>query len=719
MTQNRFKFHSSVNAIPVIRPSISTSRNKTKVEDIDTNRLGEFLSDRTPITLDHLAADTFSGELQVTIQTVTALVFGEQTRHPGGPSTIEIQRDPVTNAPFISPTMIKGMIANAYERITASRFRIFGPHSSPLTYRADPAAAANLVPIHLSDQFSLGDKRATLLYGHNGSKYAHVITHEDIQGTKKKRALLKNSEAWEILRHGALVHFKAKQIGDAYYVTQVKKIGKSSYTHLTIPTWISKELTEETEHTGWFYATQTDTQLRNGTVANTGKKSEFIFFADGENDDQITIDDKLISDYARIIKSYSYDPTNTTIKKQDSYGRFEINLQDNSEPESTINTDGLLAYARIGANGKVSELLPTQVGRRSYQVSPRSLAAEQQILPPSMLDATSPGDRLFGFVSQESDIERPAHTALRGRITISHIITSSVKKVEDVKKPHLHPLLQPKVTSARRFLTTREGHSISGRARPKYFSPGDFLGAAVYPFSQRDLDSGDGITRRAKFSTFKDESSLNEEVQEKNHEAHSQAVSWIPKGQSFSCTLRFEGLSDSELQILLLILSSDLLGKYALPSDDHPTGYLRMGIGKPLGLGIVKVDCCPQSVYRTRAEDDGPLGLVSDYKDLCGCLGAPSGYLTDPDWRWNYEFFINEADGFYIDLSRTSSAKAFLRSCVGYPAEYPVRYMRLDENQWNNQTNSKTGLPKNGHAVAPTSLADDNWEKPMSVGRKP
>lgn len=718
MTETKFKFHSSVNSIPVIRPSTPTSKNAAIARTNENNELSNFLADRTPMTLDHLAADTFSGELRVAIQTATALIFGEQTKHSSGPSTIYIQRDPVTNTPIISPTMIKGMIANAYERITASRFRIFGSHSYPLTYRADPAAAANLIPIHLSDQFSLGDKKATLLYGHNGSKYAHVITHEDIQGTKKKRALLKNSEAWEILQHGALVHFKAKQIGDAYYVTQVKKDDKSSYRHLRTPAWIHKEPTEESEHTGWFYATQTDTQLRHGTVANTGKKSEFIFFADGENDRPVTINDDLVRDYTRIIKSYSYNPTQPAAKKQDSYGRFEINLQENNHPESTINIDGLLAYARIGTNGKVSELLPTQVGRRSYHMSPRSLAAEQQILPSSRLDTTSPGERLFGFVPQDSDIARPPLTALRGRITISHIDTSSVK-VEEIKKPHLHPLLSPKESSARRFLTTSEGHPIVGRARSKYFSPGDFLGAAVYPFSQSDLGSRDGITSRARFSTFKDESSLNDDVQEKNHKAHSQAVSWIPKGQSFSCTLRFEGLSDTELQILLLILSSDLLGKYALSSDDHPTGYLRIGMGKPLGLGIVKVDCCPQCVYRTRAEDDGPLGLVSDYKDLCGCLGAPSGYLTEPDWRWNYESFIEQADDFYKHLSQTSSAKAFLRSCVGYSAEHPVRYMRLDENQWNNQTNPKNGLPKNGHAVAPTSLADDNWEKPMSVGRKP
>lgn len=80
MTETKFKFHSSVNSIPVIRPSTPTSKNTTTARTNDNNELSNFLADRTPMTLDHLAADTFSGELQVTIQTATALIFGEQTK---------------------------------------------------------------------------------------------------------------------------------------------------------------------------------------------------------------------------------------------------------------------------------------------------------------------------------------------------------------------------------------------------------------------------------------------------------------------------------------------------------------------------------------------------------------------------------------------------------------------------------------------------------------
>ena len=144
-----------------------------------------------------------------------------------------------------------------------------------------------------------------------------------------------------------------------------------------------------------------------------------------------------------------------------------------------------------------------------------------------------------------------------------------------------------------------------------------------------------------------------------------------------------------------------------------------MGTGKALGLGVVKVDCSQYSIYRTSRQDTDHWGLVNDYKHLDGCFGAPSELLADADSGWNYHTFIEQAQEFYELLSKTVSAKAFMRSCIGYSDEHPVRYMHLNENKWNNETDSKTGHSKKGHAVAPTSLAADNWEKPMSVGRKP
>lgn len=147
-------FHSSVNCIPVLRTSI-----QKHVTD-DTKREGQsdsarpnlpetvttFLSDRLPTPLDHLGIDTYSGSLRLTVEVMTALIFGNQNKSKGKPAEISVPIDPTTGHPFISPTMIKGMISNAYERLTASRFRVFGEHNTTLTYRADPAAALGLVP---------------------------------------------------------------------------------------------------------------------------------------------------------------------------------------------------------------------------------------------------------------------------------------------------------------------------------------------------------------------------------------------------------------------------------------------------------------------------------------------------------------------------------------------------------------------------------------------
>jgi len=144
---------------------------------------------------------------------MTALIFGNQNKSKGKPAEISVPTNPTTGNPFISPTMIKGMISNAYERLTASRFRVFGEHNTTLTYRADPAAALGLVPVRLSDDYDQGTHRGILLYGPEHALYAKLLTHEtgDDGENKKTHPLLKNSSAWNKLQHGERIDFMAKK----------------------------------------------------------------------------------------------------------------------------------------------------------------------------------------------------------------------------------------------------------------------------------------------------------------------------------------------------------------------------------------------------------------------------------------------------------------------------------------------------------------------------
>ena len=497
-------FHSSVNCIPVLRTSI-----QKHVTD-DTKREGQsdsarpnlpetvttFLSDRLPTPLDHLGIDTYSGSLHLTVEVMTALIFGNQNKSKGKPAEISVPIDPTTGHPFISPTMIKGMISNAYERLTASRFRVFGEHNTTLTYRADPAAALGLVPVRLDDNYDLGTHRGKLLYGPGRALYAKLLTHEtgDDGENKKPHPLLKNSSTWNKLQHGERIDFMAKKIKDSYIVTQIKARGDNAYSQLNVPDWVATSNSDETAYTGWFYSTTPDHLLKAGKSIFDSKLSERIFFYDHRSNEEIEIDPTVAETYDQIICSYSYDSTDPTSKTPTKPNRFVIDRAGNKDIPP-INHSGLLAYARLQGK-KVVELMPTQVGRRNYSRSPRSLAQEQGVLPVSDAIEASPADHIFGFIPMDAGAAANQQdqqlSTLRGRITISAVDTSEVTPKDE--KLNLRPLLGPNTGSARRFLTNASGHTISGRPRPDYYSEGDHLGAASYGFrGSSELSVGDRV----------------------------------------------------------------------------------------------------------------------------------------------------------------------------------------------------------------------------------
>lgn len=737
-------FHSSVNCIPVLRTSIQRPvGNSTKggaqsgsVYPNLTEEITTFLADKIPTSLDHLGIDTYSGSLRLTIEVMTALIFGNQNKSKGKPTEVSIPIDPTTGNPFISPTMIKGMISNAYERLTASRFRVFGEHNTTLTYRADPAAALGLVPVRLNDKYDQGTHRGTLLYGPEHALYAKLLTHETDgdEGNKKQLPLLKDARVWNKLQHGELIDFMAKKIEDSYIVTQIKTKEDKVYSQLNIPDWVTNSDSEETAHTGWFYSTTPDHILKAGKSIFDSKLSERIFFYDQLSNREIEIDPVVAETYDQIICSYSYDSTDPTSKIPTKPNRFVIDRAGNKDIDP-INHSGLLAYARLNGR-KVVELMPTQVGRRNYSRSPRSLARAQGVLPVVDAFEASPADHIFGFTS--NDTQRPSDQSnrqvshLRGRITISAVDTSGVTP-KDIRLS-LRPLLEPKTSSARRFLTDASGHTISGRPRPGYYSKGDFLGAASYGFRRGDAGikkKGDGRLDYATLASYeKEQSEENPRRQKKtNQDIYSTAISWIPRGSAFQCTLHFEGLRKEELWTLLWVLDSKLLGRYAqkeqhLPDSNQKDGkvpdegYLRMGMGKPLGLGVVRTSYSALSCIKTASPNNSNVfGLVDDYKALKGCLGVIDPETDELNEDWKEEFF-KEAEDFYQVLSGTPWCKAFLRSCLGYPGKTDVRYMTLSENKQNNKTKSD-GKIKSGRGHAPRPLAADNWDEALKIPKKP
>ena len=119
-------FFSAVNRIPRC-PEHASDKDKDHNVEIYT-------SGNTP-NLDHLHAGRMSGYFDLELQAHTPLIIGKQTEQ-GKKRFIEVQK--IEGKPFISPSMIKGLLSSTYERVTSSRFRIFDTptHSTPLSYRA-------------------------------------------------------------------------------------------------------------------------------------------------------------------------------------------------------------------------------------------------------------------------------------------------------------------------------------------------------------------------------------------------------------------------------------------------------------------------------------------------------------------------------------------------------------------------------------------------------
>lgn len=89
-----------------------------------------FLRDGEPAPLDHLARDTYSGTLKLTIETKTPLITA--WRDPDGrlvvPSASGKKEGALSDDDddaIIPATSLKGVLSAAYEAVTQSRFRVF------------------------------------------------------------------------------------------------------------------------------------------------------------------------------------------------------------------------------------------------------------------------------------------------------------------------------------------------------------------------------------------------------------------------------------------------------------------------------------------------------------------------------------------------------------------------------------------------------------------
>lgn len=687
-------FHSSVNRIPRL-PDDARKNDSPNNEEIYREGI------RTH--LDYLHTDRLSGYFDLQLISWSPLLIGEQTTEEG---IHYLQVQEVDGKPFIAPTMIKGLLSTAYERITSSRFRIFDTptHAKPLTYRTDPSQSLRLAPVRYAGQ---SDDRQQLTFEilNEGQQGNIKLAHVPIWANKKAlagRYNLRNNAAKELTErftHGEKVRFSAYRIKRRWIVSSISKID-DDYT-IQIGSFHENKKDKKTQvpenFIGYLYITTANEDLKENRTNFETKWAERIFIQSRRDNRPYkpklaTCSPAVAEQYYTVLRSYQEIQKSTDERnKRNGEPPTTHNIFARMSSEKCTLTEGTLAYALLDQGDKISELIPIAVGRHAYSHSPLDIADHDNVRPAKSLNEASAADRLFGFVGSNDD----NGTALRGRIKVSPVSISEnpiarPSKGEEYKL--LPPLLSPKPSSGRRFLVSRNDFpnptkdskrtgTCSKRSddnRANLFNPStSSLGEAAYPTHRSAIDQNlEAII--AEYDKNRDTTKDNDSVQ-------LRVRSWLKTGSRLSCRVSFEDLSPKELAFLLWPLIPENL----TPKGCKGIGYHKLGIGKPLGLGLVEVNIVDKLVYFQELPD-----IAEGYMKLTAVLGSESKSNKSKEAP---ELVRDAKIG---DLTHVPSIRAFQRIAYGFKdndptsdgddiAVVPVRYINLDENKVNNATDRK------------------------------
>ncbi|QHO91774.1 TIGR03986 family CRISPR-associated RAMP protein [Actinomyces sp. 432] len=724
-------FHSAVNRIPLLRKKAAGLADKRVFSR-------DLFSDRAARGHDHLESDHWSGSIDLEMTVRTPLVFGEQateeTLLPGGKkekrSFVDLPKND-DGTVRVPPTMVKGMLSRAYETLTCSRFRVFSdlpgkaagmPDSeadtAPLTYRGDAASALRLVPIRICEkqedgfvcELFYGDTLVKNDYRDDRNRRYPTMRAATLQGdtvgpanliVSTQRLTAMTPHRKRIRCHLSLCLHGDRAEGARYAYWQVTHIITDTGE---IPLFKIPSTVTVIDHLynveGYVCRTAPD-GMRPNQLFSKKHDERFFFDVSRQGPKKVTIESDVCKAYAAVVRSYVYQRTQDSPRKRHEPNRATRAAQQDSSAAALKVDD--LAFAVVDDSGPgpvVLEIVPTMIGRHAYRKSPFRLAQAQGAAPLSTAEEASAADRLFGYVvpyPQENAVR--GDVAMRGRVSVGKVDGSRARISRDHKT--LTPLLEPKPGSARRFLTAPGGSTPVAEGgqspikRSEYFSPGQLLGAAAYPVHRNVLDS-------RKFPKQATAPAVMNGREQHNANVQLTAKSWVEVGSVLRCTVSFTNLSHDELAALIWVLTPEnLVPESEQDSDRSKCGYLRMGLAKPFGLGVLEVRIAEGGLRARRGA-----GLSDSYATLSGCLG-----LDDPVAEPS-NFTLSHAS----NLNKTPWVAAMQRAAYGYADDIEVRHMTIDENRENNQSDGGTGEPHPEKGIGPRDMFGPHSAKPIRVG---
>jgi len=601
------------------------------------------LGDAEPKGHHRYHADRWSGRISVRLTTKTPLLIPdlgvEHNRH----KTYGIRVDE-DGAPYLPPTSLKGALRVAYEAVTNSRMGVVSTsHDVPLALRYQAQSGATVVPARVTDDHQLQLLPGLSTIGVDGAPGDGLMYAAWLPFYGRAKHFLQDGEKHAV--HGRPVWVKLE-----HWEHHISKKGRKEWIcNFRFLRVVALEADSECEpvlpthpSTAGSFPEGDDRRYQSFSQPVAGRKQfwtrgwvsityqnmsnkhdERVFFLSNGHKQFAHLTQPItpaLKDCWRIlIKNYQAEharaierginrplalPSRCRFSRHVTGGESEVCL-----------SPGTLCYASVtaipGGGFQAKSLYPVQISRDLYAVAPASLLHASVSAPDSRLEL-SPADRVFGWVSQAE-----GKGAWKGQLRIGAITceqgADAIEQVGDAAGKPLAILGQPKPAQARFYAArSAKGEPMAAGAKKTdgYRAGSGLRGRKVYLHQkQAELpgywDAGqpkaEAITERLDASPRAIYREWQHHALETSTDARSDqnrsVTAWVRPESSFTCDIDLINLSDVELGALLWLLT--------LP-DEH---YLRIGGGKPLGFGSVRIEATGCDLRRGDA-------VAADYRNF-------------------------------------------------------------------------------------------------------
>lgn len=598
----------------------------------DEIKAGEFAGDFNPLEqgLDHasLKPNLWTGHIPIKLTTVTPLVLLKDDGRERDPKDHQIY-DVYDHIPESS---LRGMLRSAYEVVTNSRYACFR-NEDRLAYRMIPRESLKLVPAIIENGKSPGELEACLYPGTSG------VTADRPAGPMYAAMLTRyhgNPRANSV----CVGEYDPKTGDEVWAEIDDRQHGRRRYRY-----WQVLQVWPKWKHP---HKPNAARKVVKGRVLITNenmgnKHDERVFFIDGGNvANPIKCDVTHLKEAWRMrIQSYRdahsendiyrsgagnkpWEKIRRSAGQQDEMGWSPHLYEDGkykdrwgrSVHDALELQEGDMVYARceIDPSGnvkKVEDLFPVMISRELYDNSPEDLL-DASLRPAKELDELSPADRLFGWVPQQKqDSARESEGGYKSRIRVvcnDGPRSGIVKRFEGGSIP-LAILGQPKPAQGRFYVAkddkgTPQNDGISKSDAGYNKAGGKGLRGRKHYWHHKGRESENA-------SEYWDPSveNQNQEYLRADGKTDTQNRSikgWIEPGTEFKVSLYVQNLQPQEVGALLWLLSL---------SEEH---YFRIGYGKPLGFGSIKMGIDAEQLENRCL----PLGTGADWQAYYADLNA-------------------------------------------------------------------------------------------------